>query len=160
DSCPDELLLFMHHVPYTHKLHTGKTLIQHIYDAHYQGARDANKLVTSWKTLEGRVDEPRYRQVLADLEYQAGHAQVWPDAICNSSLRKSGIADDEKRVGTHPNRVEAEAMELDGYEAVDVTPWETASGGRAAALKSNDRQGAVHFKFEGEPGWYHLNAAY
>ncbi len=24
-TCPDNLLLFMHHVPYTYRLHTGKT---------------------------------------------------------------------------------------------------------------------------------------
>ena len=40
DTCPDELLLFMHHVPYTHVLHSGKTVIQHIYDTHYEGADD------------------------------------------------------------------------------------------------------------------------
>src|SRR6185369_1752377 len=38
ESCPDDLLLFLHHVPYTHKLHSGKTVIQYIYDSHYEGA--------------------------------------------------------------------------------------------------------------------------
>ena len=74
ETCPDELLLFMHHVPYTHVLQSGKTVIQHIYDAHYEGARDAGRLVRNWETLKGRVDEERYQQVLDDLEYQAGHA--------------------------------------------------------------------------------------
>ena len=37
-TCPDELLLFLHHVPYTYKLHSGKTVIQYIYDSHYEGA--------------------------------------------------------------------------------------------------------------------------
>ena len=108
ETCPDELLLFMHHVPYNHVLHSGKTLIQHIYDSHYQGARDADRMVDNWQTLKGRIDEERYEEVLADLEYQAGHAQVWRDAIANWFLRKSGIADNKKRVGNYPNRVEAE----------------------------------------------------
>ena len=43
-TCPDEILLFMHHVPYTHVLHSGKTVIQHIYDVHYQGADEAARL--------------------------------------------------------------------------------------------------------------------
>ena len=30
DTCPEELLLFFHHVPYSYQLKTGKTLIQHI----------------------------------------------------------------------------------------------------------------------------------
>ncbi len=48
-SCPDDLLLFMHHVPYTHNLHSGKTVIQHFYDAHYQGADDAAGFVEEWR---------------------------------------------------------------------------------------------------------------
>jgi len=39
--CPDSLLLFMHHVPYSYVLHSGKTLIQEIYDSHYEGAAEA-----------------------------------------------------------------------------------------------------------------------
>ena len=27
ESCPDDLLLFMHHVPYNYKLHSGKTVV-------------------------------------------------------------------------------------------------------------------------------------
>jgi len=47
-DCPDELLLWMHHVPYTHALHSGKTVIQHIYDTHYQGAEEAAVFVRQW----------------------------------------------------------------------------------------------------------------
>jgi alpha-glucuronidase len=35
-TTPDDLLLFFHHVPYSHKLHSGSTVIQYIYDSHYQ----------------------------------------------------------------------------------------------------------------------------
>ena len=56
-----------------------------------------------------------YGQVLARLEYQAGHAVVWRDAICNWFLRTSGIPDAKGRVGNYPDRVEAEAMQLKGY---------------------------------------------
>ncbi len=160
DTCPDELLLFMHHVPYDHALKSGKSLIQHIYDSHYEGARDAARLVRNWQSLEGRIDEQRYDDVLADLTYQAGHALVWRDAVCNWFLRKSGIADDKKRVGNHPNRIEAESMQLDGYEAQDVTPWETASGGQTAALTAKNHHGTIRHKFTGKGGWYDLDVAY
>lgn len=84
-TCPDDLLLFMHHVPYTHKLHNGKTVIQHFYDAHYQGVVDAERLVDQWKELKGKIDDERYEAVLKRLEFQAGHAQVWRDSICRSA---------------------------------------------------------------------------
>src|SRR5271169_3383165 len=56
-STPDELLLFFHHVPYTYALHSGKTVIQHIYDSHHAGAQLAAGFVNQWKTLKGRADE-------------------------------------------------------------------------------------------------------
>jgi alpha-glucuronidase len=59
-TCPDELLLFFHHVPYTHVLHSGKTVIQTIYDAHYAGAEAVAGYVQQWKTLEGKIDSPRF----------------------------------------------------------------------------------------------------
>src|SRR5206468_10080012 len=80
-TCPDELILFMHHVPYTYVLHSGKTVIQHIYDAHYQGANEAAGFERRWGLLRGRVDEGRFQTVATQLHYQAGHAVVWRDAI-------------------------------------------------------------------------------
>ncbi len=132
-NCPDELLLFMHHVPYTHVLHSGKTVIQHIYDSHYEGAEQAAQLVTQWKSLHGQVDDERYAEVLKRLQYQAGHAIVWRDAVVNWFLKTSGIPDAQGRAGHYANRVEAEDVRLLGYVPVDASPWETASGGKAVA---------------------------
>ena len=81
-STPDELLLFFHHVPYTQRLHSGKTVIQHLYDTHYEGAEAVANYVRRWKTLEGLVDERRYQEILAQLEYQSGQAEVWRDGLC------------------------------------------------------------------------------
>ena len=70
-TTPDELLLFFHHVPYTWRLHSGKTVIQHIYDSHYDGADRAAGLVRQWESLKGKVDDERYAAVLARLQFQA-----------------------------------------------------------------------------------------
>ena len=53
-TTPDNLLLFFHHVPYTYKLHTGKTVIQYIYDSHYEGAAQAAALVDEWASIKGQ----------------------------------------------------------------------------------------------------------
>jgi alpha-glucuronidase len=135
-SCPDDLLLFFHHVPYDHRLHSGQTLIQSIYDRHYASAREAAEYVPRWMTLKGRVDEDRYQEVLKLFTYQAGHAVVWRDAIDEWFFRMSRIEDGRGRVGHRPNRIEAEEMVATGYEPVEVSPWETASGGRAVVCRS------------------------
>ncbi len=99
-TCPDNLLLFFHHVSYTYALHSGKTVIQHVYDSHYDGADRARDFIAQWKTLEGHIDDDRYRDILARFQYQAGEAIVWRDAICNWIYRLSGIPDDKGRVGS------------------------------------------------------------
>jgi alpha-glucuronidase len=97
-TCPDELLLFMHHVPYTYALHSGKTVIQHIYDSHYDGAAEAAGLVSQWESLRGKIDDQRYKKVLQKLQYQAGEAIVWRDTIANWFFKKSGIPDEKDRI--------------------------------------------------------------
>jgi alpha-glucuronidase len=98
-TCPDNLLLFFHHVPYTYVLHSGKTVIQTIYNSHYGGAAQAQTFPVRWKALRGKVDEERYRAVLGRLEMQAAQAIVWRDAIDEWFFRLSGIRDDKKRFG-------------------------------------------------------------
>ncbi len=134
-TCPDDLLLFFHHVPYDYRLHSGKTLVQSIYDTHYASALAAAQYVPQWMSLQGKVDPERYAQVLGLFEFQAGHALVWRDAINTWFARMSGIADARGRVGHDPNRIEAEAMKPDGYQPVSVSPSETASGGKAMICK-------------------------
>ena len=158
ETCPDDLLLFMHHVPYTHVLHSGKTVIQSIYDSHYDGADAVEGYVRDWKALQGVVDDQRYQEILAQLEYQAGQAEVWRDAVTNWFLRASGIPDDKGRVGRYPGRVEAESMKLEGYAVRDVTPAEDASGGKAIACA--EAQCTASFSYTGAAGWYTIRVQY
>jgi alpha-glucuronidase len=159
-NTPDELFLFFHHVPYSYKLHSGKTVIQTIYDLHYEGAERAAQFVDEWKTLHGHVDDARYNDVLAQLTYQSGHAIVWRDAINDWFHRISGMADDKGRVGNHPNRTEAESMELAGYVPVNVTPWESASGGKAIVCPETAQSCSAKLHFQGAPGRYEVDVEY
>ena len=159
ETCPDDLLTFMHHVPYTHKLHNGKTVIQYLYDSHYEGADGAADYVRQWKALAGAVDEQRYHDVLAQLEYQAGQSIVWRDAVNTWFHKASGIADAKGRVGNYPGRYEAEAMKLDGYTVRDITPFEDASGGKAVGCPVAAGCAAT-MRFDGAEGWYTINVQY
>ncbi|HKV26211.1 MAG TPA: alpha-glucuronidase family glycosyl hydrolase [Candidatus Acidoferrum sp.] len=157
---PDNLLLFFHHVPYTYVLHSGKTVIQYIYDSHYAGAEGAAHFVEDWESLKGRVDDERYERVLKRLEYQAGHAIVWRDAVCNWFLRTSGIPDKLGRVGHYPERIEAENMQLEGYAPFAIEPAEDASGGKGISCALTATRCTATFRFNGAPGWYELDIEY
>ena len=157
-TCPDDLLLFLHHVPYTYVLHSGKTVIQSLYDSHYDGAKTAAGYPAEWASLKGRIDDERYSAVLAQLQYQAGQAQVWRDAVVNWFLKESKIPDAKGRAGNYPGRTEAEAMTLDGYQAIDVKPWEAASGGKAVSCPAAKCNATM--RYDGAPGWYRLQVQY
>ncbi|WP_020618858.1 alpha-glucuronidase family glycosyl hydrolase [Paenibacillus daejeonensis] len=97
ETCPDELLLFFHHVPYRHKLHSGKTVIQHIYDTHFEGAEKAAGLLEQWDSLRDRMEPGLHAGVRERLAHQAKHACEWRDQINTYFTRKSGIADEQGR---------------------------------------------------------------
>jgi alpha-glucuronidase len=147
-TTPDDIVLFFHHVPYTYRLHSGKTVIQTIYDMHYEGQEAAESYPREWRGLR-MIDDDRYKAILAQLEYQAGQAEVWRDAVNTWFFKASGIPDSQFRGGNQPYfvRIEAESMMLDGYTSVDVTPSEDASGGKAVSCPT--QQCSVTFKYRG-----------
>lgn len=97
ETCPDELLLFFHHVPYTHVLKSGKTVIQHIYDTHFEGFEAVEGFIEKWTELKGSVDEKVYEEVLERLNIQLDSARDWRDQVNTYFYRMSGIEDEKKR---------------------------------------------------------------
>lgn len=96
-SCPDEYLLFFHHVPYTHRLHSGKTVIQHIYDTHFEGVEKVEEYQKIWESLREQLDAESYENVKERLERQLSNAVNWRDQINTYFYRKSGIPDEKRR---------------------------------------------------------------
>jgi alpha-glucuronidase len=163
ETCPDDVLLFLHHVPYTYKLHNGKTVVQYIYDVHYQGAEEVAAYAQQWKGLKGLVDEQRYKEILAQLQYQAGQSIVWRDAVNVWFQTNSKVLDAKGRVGNFPGRFEAESMTLAGYTARAIgppTPAEDASGGKIVTCAAASAQCSATMKYSGPAGYYSLNVEY
>jgi alpha-glucuronidase len=97
DTCPDELLLFFHHVPYGHVLHSGKTVIQHIYDTHFEGVERVQALRPLWDAVADLVDPQLHARVVSRLDEQLRSAIEWRDQINTYFYRKSGIPDEKGR---------------------------------------------------------------
>ncbi len=138
-TCPDDLLLFLHHVPYTYMLHSGKTVIQYIYDSHYEGADAVAGYVRQWKSLLGLVDEQRYRRSAGATRISGRPGRGV--ARCRQHLVQPRLQHRRRqgRVGHYPGRFEAESMALEGYTVRDITPAEDASGGKAVGCPSARR---------------------
>ena len=100
DQCPDELLLFFHHVPYGHRLHSGESVVQHIYDTHFAGAEQAHAIREHWKAVAGLdLVPPDLRERVAErLDEQVHCAEEWRDQINTYFYRKSGVPDAHRRI--------------------------------------------------------------
>lgn len=97
EKCPEELLLFFHHIPYTYMLKTGKTLIQHIYDTHFEGVEEVEAMQKAWQGLKGKVSDRTYDCVSERFERQLVNAKEWRDRVNTYFYRKCGIADEKNR---------------------------------------------------------------
>ena len=97
ETCPEELLLFFHHLPYTYRLKSGKTLIQHIYDSHFEGVEETEEMIRVWESLKGKIPEDSYALVRERFERQLYNAREWRDQVNSYFYRKSGIPDEKGR---------------------------------------------------------------
>lgn len=97
ETCPDELLLFFHHVSYDHMLHSGKTVIQHIYDTHFEGVAEVEAAREVWASLAGLMDPARHARVTERFEEQLRSAREWRDQVNSYFFRKSGVPDERGR---------------------------------------------------------------
>ncbi|TMU96619.1 alpha-glucuronidase family glycosyl hydrolase [Streptomyces sp. DASNCL29] len=95
-TCPDDLLLFMHWVPYDHRLRSGKTVIQHIYDTHFTGVDHIDRFRARWSELSGKVDRRRHAAIEAGFEAQRSHATFWRDMVVGFFFDRSRVVDAER----------------------------------------------------------------
>ena len=97
EACPDELLLFFHHVSYTHILKSGKSVIQHIYDTHFDGVENVENMMKALDKIKEYLPLAVYNRMVPRLEEQLRLAKEWRDQINTYFYRKSGIIDTKNR---------------------------------------------------------------
>ena len=96
-TCPEELLLFFPHMPYDYKLKTGKTILQHIYDTHFEGVELVDEMVSRFEKLEGKLPDKVYERAMERFLHQKEHSREWRDQINTYFYRKTGIGDEKGR---------------------------------------------------------------
>lgn len=97
EKCPEELLLFFHHMPYEYRLQSGKTILQHIYDTHFDGVALVDEMVRRFEKLKGKLPEKQYERMAQRFAHQKEHSREWRDQINTYFYRKTGIPDEKGR---------------------------------------------------------------
>jgi len=80
DSVPEQLLLWFHHVGWSERLRSGRSLWEALL-AHYQAGVDtARWMRRTWDGMADLVDPERFRRTQAFLHIQEAEARWWRDA--------------------------------------------------------------------------------
>ena len=97
ETTPVKHLLFFHRLPYTYVLPNGKTLIQHIYDTHFEGVEELRSIVENVVAVQGMIPEKEYTRIMERFGMQLSSAKEWRDRINTYFCRMSGIGDAKRR---------------------------------------------------------------
>jgi len=96
-TCPENLILFFHRLAYDYKMKNGKTLLQNIYDTHFEGYDETEQMMKDWESLKDVLVSEVYESVLSRFKRQLANAREWRDQINTYFFRKTGIADSKNR---------------------------------------------------------------
>ncbi|MBX2966335.1 MAG: alpha-glucuronidase [Cyclobacteriaceae bacterium] len=80
EQCPEKFLLWFHHVGWSEKLKSGRTLWEELCHQYYAGADAMKAVQQKWNTLEGKIDRERFEQVKMLLDIQYKEAIWWRNA--------------------------------------------------------------------------------
>ena len=92
-TCPDNLLLFFHRLPYNFAMKDGRSLIQRIYDDHFLGYDQAQGMADTLASLD--LPAPDREEAAHRMEAQLQNAREWRD-ITNTFFHRFSGAEDEK----------------------------------------------------------------
>ncbi|MCL2127134.1 MAG: alpha-glucuronidase, partial [Treponema sp.] len=96
-SCPENLILFFHRLRYDYIMKNGETLLQNIYDTHFEGCEEVEAMVEMWKSLEALLSAGIYQPVLSRFLRQLENAREWRDQINTYFCRRTGVPDKRGR---------------------------------------------------------------
>jgi alpha-glucuronidase len=87
NACPEKYLLWFHHVPWDHKMKSGKTLWQELCLKYYTGTDYVGEMLDKWQTLEKSIDPEVFTHVKSKLQKQKQDSVIWRDT-CLGYFRK------------------------------------------------------------------------
>ena len=80
-TCPDEYLLWFHHVPWDYKLHNGDMLWDELCALYYRGIEQVVSYQKLWNELRPQIDQERWEHVNRLLALQLANAKECRDYV-------------------------------------------------------------------------------
>jgi alpha-glucuronidase len=80
DADAEKTLLWFHHLPWDHRMTSGRTLWDELVIHYFRGVAYVAGMRGTWARLKAHVDEERYAEVADRLRAQQDEAEWWRDA--------------------------------------------------------------------------------
>lgn len=112
DTCPEQFLLWFHHVPWSHRMRSGRTLWQELCAAYDRGVRTVAAYPAVWDDARPYLLPGLYEAVAPRLRTQVKDARWWRDACLQYFAQFSRMS--------LPEGTERPARTLEEYMAVKL----------------------------------------
>jgi alpha-glucuronidase len=76
-TTPQEYLLWFHHVPWSYKMKSGKTLWIELIEHYNKGIASVKNMQKVWDSMESKVDPERFKEEKHNLAVQLDDAEIW-----------------------------------------------------------------------------------
>ena len=80
-TCPDNLLLWFHHLPWSYPMRSGRTLWEEMQWHYDRGVGEVEDFLRVWQSCRPYIDGRRWREVEERLQHQLKNAREWHD-VC------------------------------------------------------------------------------
>ena len=80
-TCPEEYLLWFHHLPWDYKMQSGRTLIDELDFRYQRGVNEVIDFIATWQQAKPYIDAQRWQEVNDRLTTQLIDAREW-QVVC------------------------------------------------------------------------------
>jgi alpha-glucuronidase len=80
-KCPEKFLLWFHRCAWDYKTKSGKILWDALCAKYFEGTKQAGAMQATWKSLAGKIDPRRHKEVAERLAIQVADANKWREDI-------------------------------------------------------------------------------
>ena len=77
NTCPERYLLWFHHVPWSYRMKSGRTVYEEMQFHYNRGVEEVEDFVRIWQEAKPIIDEQRWQEVNTRMQHQLENAREW-----------------------------------------------------------------------------------
>lgn len=117
ETCPENLLLWFHHVPWDYTMHNGNILWDELCRHYDTGISQVEGYIKTWESLKPYVSQAIFEEVSRKLDIQKNDAQWWRDACVGyfQTFSKMPLPQDVRALNVPIDSLRTKSMLSDRY---------------------------------------------